>query len=258
MNIDPPENRPNPQPTPHHKRSFDDILRDLKPQLDRCPQDQIIPPLPPDQLVLTEVEEFLSKHNIKVASSTPSWIALGDEIVDRSKLREARIAVHDGFRVAFFLYKFPQRGWSTIILIPRDQIDPRPIAKGVVWGLVADVPNTICQSKVLPISEFFSACSFDLSKLVDHPVLERAKADFRRMVMEQLRIHKATISKSAKELESELALLVCKCGGLEEELLFQRNSSVTYYNRSEFWKLVAFAAVIILCPIHLFLRHLGW
>ena len=67
-----------------------------------------------------------------------------------------------------------------VVIYPRDGVDARFLGMAICWGLVANVPTSIAQSRILESKEFFAINAFDRAKILDVPALERFKADLER------------------------------------------------------------------------------
>jgi len=233
---------------PKSPRTFEEVLRELQPQLQKLPPEQKIPALPPDPMVLESVEEFVRKNGMRVPDSCPSSIALAGEFLDRAGLREGRVGLHGNLRVLCFLYMFSDKLMRAVVIFPRDGLDVRLLGMAICWGLVADVPESVAQSKICDTRAFFSINAFNLSNIVDVPALEHYQADFRKLVAgEQL-----ALEHRAASLEHERADLAGRCKQFGEDLEAQRQSAVAQHNRAEVWKF-ALVVTLALFPVVLLL-----
>ncbi len=241
---------------PKAGRSFDDLLKELKPQLDKLPPEQKIPALPPDKLALESVQEFVTANGMVVPDSCPPTIAVAGEFLDRSQLREGRVGMLDKIRVVSFLYRYADKSLRAVVIFPREGVDARSLGKAIFWGQVADVPETVAQSRIMEVKDFFAINSFDLSKIIDVPALERFKSDCQktadaevktaqeRSLSAQKRI--STLEAEKEELELQNKKLALK----NEEA---RKAEIDHHNRAEAWKLSAVVASAVV-----FLTVLRW
>jgi hypothetical protein len=229
MNIPDPE-LPNELPKrPKAARSFEDILKELRPQLQALPAEQRIPVLPPDRMMLEGVEEFVRANKMVVADSCPSTIALAGEFLDRATLREGRVGLHGNVRVLSFLYRYSDKSMRAVVLFPRDGVDTRLLGMAVCWGLVADVPESVAQSKICEVRDFFAINAFNLANIVDIPALERYQADCRKRMAEE----QEALQRRADDLEQERSDLRGVCKQLGEEVGAQQRQAVAQHNRAE-------------------------
>lgn len=257
MNMSPdPEMPERKEPSKKSGRSFDDLLKELKPKLDKLPDDQRIPVLPPDQMVLDSVEDFVRSKGMVVPESCPSGVALAGEFLDNGQLREGRVGLHGNFRAVSFLYRYSDKIMRSVVIIPRDDIDARLLGMAIMWGLVANVPEEIAQSKVLGVKEFFEINTFDLSKLIDTSALEQYETDCRIRIESQSRESSRLTQERIARLESVIRGYEERERVAEQERVSSSAEAVRDHNRAETWKLIAVVALITCVVLVLLLiRH---
>ncbi len=245
MNIPPDPEMPERNDHPKKPgRSFDALLRELKPQLDKLPDDQQIPAFPPDPMVLASVEDFVHSAGMVVPSSCPSSVALAGELLAHNQLREGRVGLHGNFRVVCFLYRYSDKLLRSIVIIPRDGIDARLLGMAIIWGLVADVPETVAQSKVLDVKDFFAINACDLSKLINTTALEQYEMDYRMKIDIEFRERLKLAENRSLCLESSLSKSEERERAAEQDKLSLSAEAVRDHNRAETWKLLAAVALI--------------
>lgn len=257
MNINPEPDMPernNPSKKPG--RSFDDLLKELKPKLEKLPDDQQIPAFPPDPMILAAVEDFVRASGMVVASSCPSSIALAGEFLAHNQLREGRVGLHGNFRVVSFLYRYSDKLLRSVVIIPRDGIDARLLGMAIIWGLVADVPETVAQSKVLDVKDFFQINAFDLSKLINTTALEQYESDCRLRIESQSRESFRSAQDRIAGLETALRVFEDRARAAEQDKIALGADAVRDHNRAETWRLIAAVALVTCAVLTLVLiRH---
>lgn len=245
MNIDPaPEMPERKVPSAKPNRSFEDILKEIQPQLNTTPPAQQIPALPPDEMTLASVEEFVRESGMSVPESCPSRIALAGEFLDRCQLREGRVGLHGNFRVVSFLIQYSDKTLRSVVIFPRDGIDARLLGMAIVWGLVADVPEAVAQSKVLGVRDFFAINAFDLSKLIDTTALEHYESDCRVQIENQYRESSRLAQDRIAGLEAALRGCEDRARAAEQDKIALGAEAVRDHNRAENWRLSAAVAVV--------------
>ncbi|MDD5198989.1 MAG: hypothetical protein PHC88_04240 [Terrimicrobiaceae bacterium] len=237
------------------ERSFEALLKKLKPQLDKVPDEMRIPPLPPNEDASDAVTQYIrDKMGLTPATDVPNWVFIGNESLERSKIREGRIgATGKGSRVFAFLYPYDGKRFRTVLVYPKDGIDPRMIAKAILWGLVGEIPARHAQSEIRDVECFFALQCLDRSRLYDAPELERAKAAFREAVSQELSSVQANLSRTERELvgtRTAVAQAIEREGDSKVDAERQ-------HNRAEFWKIVALAAIALLPLAAALARWLG-
>lgn len=209
-------------------------------------------------MILQSVEEFVSSHGMTVPDSCPSTIAVAGEFLDRSGLREGRVGLHDNVRVLCFLYRFSDKLLRSVVIYPRDGVDARFLGMAICWGLVANVPESIAQSRILETKEFFSINAFDPAKILDVPALERFKADHRKHVAGEWQAFQHQAESRAADLERERANLASACKKLGDDLQAQQRRAVAQHNRAEVWKVAALGSLCLIPVGLLILRWVGF
>ena len=259
MNITPdPEMPERKGPSKKSNRSFDDLLKELKPQLEKLPDDQQIPASPPDAMILAAVEDFVRESGMTVPASCPSSIALAGEFLGRGQLREGRVGLHGNFRVVSFLYRFADKSLRAVVIYPRDGIDARLLGMAIMWGLVADVPETVAQSKILDVRDFFQINAFDLSKLINMTALEQYESDCRNRIENQSRESSRLAQDRIAGLETSLRGYEDRARAAEQDKIALGADAVRDHNRAETWRLIAAVALIACIVLTLLLiRHAG-
>lgn len=236
-------------------RSFEAMLRKLKPQLDKVPEDLRIPPLPPNEDASEAVKEYVrDKMGLTPATDVPNWVFVANESLERSKIREGRIGLTaKGSRVFAFLYPYDGKRFRTVIVCPRDGIDPRMIAKAILWGLVGEIPSALAQSEIQDVESFFALRCLDRSRLYDQAELERAKAAFLDAVSREEAALRAQLSRTERELAGTKKAVA---ESIEREQV-TKAEVVRQHNRAEGWKVVAWAAIALLPLAAVLARWLG-
>jgi hypothetical protein len=249
MNIPTDPNMPERKvPSNKPSRSFEDLLKDLKPQMDKLPPDQKIPAFPPDPMVLDAVKDFVRASGMVVPDSCPSSIALAGELLERSQLREGRVGLHCHFRVVSFLCRYSDKSLRAVVIIPHDDIDARLLGMAIMWGLVADVPDKVAQSKVLGVKDFFEINTFDLSKVVNTTALEQYESDCRIQLENQSRESLRSAQDRIAGLEAALRGYEDRARIAEQDKIALGADAVHDHNRAETWRLIA-AVALVACTV---------
>ena len=236
--------RPHGPQKPKPIRTFDDILKDLQPQLDKLPPDQQIPLLPPDQMVLDSVQEFVRDNGMVVPDSCPPTIAVAGEFLDRTSIREGRVGLLRNLRVISFLRRYPDKSLRAVVIFPCKGVDARTLGMSIFWGQVADVPLSVAKSEICSLSDFFAINSFHLTDVIDVSSLELYKLDYARELDKQL----AVADRRLRDAEKKGTLLESLLSESEAEKESYRHKSNDFQNRSEWWKFIAFG-LLALSPI---------
>jgi hypothetical protein len=257
MNIDPTPEMPERKiSSAKPSRSFDDMLKEFKPQMDKLPPDQQIPAFPPDPMVLASVEDFVRSSGMVVPSSCPSSVALAGELLAHSQLREGRVGLHGHFRVVCFLYCYSDKSLRSVVIIPRDGVDARMLGMAIIWGLVADVPESVAQSKLLGVRDFFEINAFDLTKLINTTALEQYESDCRIRIENQSRESSRLAQERIAGLETVLRSYEDRARAVEQEKIALGAEAVRDHNRAETWRLIAAVALVACAVLTLVLiRH---
>jgi|GEM_PF-2054932 hypothetical protein len=237
------------------ERSFEALLRKLKPQLDKVPDEMRIPPLPPNEDASEAVKEYVrDKMGLTPATDVPNWVFIGNESLERSKIREGRIGLTaKGSRVFAFLYPYDGKRFRTVIVYPRDGIDPRMIAKAILWGLVGEIPSAFAQSEIQDVESFFALRCLDRSRLYDQAELERAKAAFLDAASREGTALQAKLSRTERELAGTKKAVA---ESIERERT-AKAEVVRQHNRAEVWKVAAWGAIALLPLAVVLSRWLG-
>ena len=193
-------------------------------------------------------------HGMTVPDSCPSTIAVAGEFLDRSGLREGRVGLHNNVRVLSFLYRFSDKLLRAVVIYPRDGVDARFLGMAICWGLVANVPESIAQSRILETKELFSINAFDLTKIVDVPALERFKTDQRKNLSEEWHAFQRAAESRTADLERERANLASACKKLGDDLQAQQRRAVA----QQVWKVAALGSLCLIPAGLLILRWVGF
>ncbi len=248
--------RPKGPQKPKPPRTFEEVLKELRPDLQKLPAEKI-PAQPPDPMVLESVEEFVTSHGMTVPDSCPSTIAVAGEFLDRSGLREGRVGLHGNVRVLSFLYRFSDKLLRAVVIYPRDGVEARLLGMAICWGLVANVPTSIAQSRILETKDFFAINAFDMTKIVDVPALERFKADHSKQVAGEWQSRQRQAESHAADLERERARLASAYQRLGDDLAAQQRRAVAQHNRAEAWKVAALSSLCLIPIALVILRFFG-
>lgn len=238
-------------------RSFDDLIKEIQPLLNTMPTDQHIPLLPPSPMILASVEDFVRSAGMVIPDSCPSGIAVAGELLVRGQLREGRVGLHGKFRVACFLYRYSDKSLRSVVIIPRDGIDARMLGMAILWGLVADVPETVAQSKVMAVRDFFEINAFDLSKLINTTALEQYEYDCRNRIENQSRESSRLAQERIAGLETALRGFEDRARAAEQDKITLGADAVRDHNRAETWRLIAAVSLVACVVLTLVLIRLG-
>ena len=172
-----------------------------------------------------------------------------------SQLREGRVGLHGNFRVVCFLYRYSDRLLRSIVIIPRDGIDARLLGMAIIWGLVADVPETVAQSKVLDVKDFFAINACDLSKLINTTALEQYEMDYRMKIDIEFRERLKLAESRSLCLEASLIKFEERERAAEQDKIALGAEAVRDHNRAENWRLFSAVAVVACVVLVLLLIH---
>jgi len=228
--------------------TFERLLHDLKPQLDKLPHEQQLPALPPDQLALESVQEWVRHSGMLVTDTCPPTVAIAGEFLDRGLLREGRVGQHGKFRVSAFLYKFADGSLRTVVIYPRDGIDVRELGKAIFWGQVADVPENVAQSMIHDLKVFFEICTFKLSGIIDLPALERFKNEYEEKAQDKQKDTERWTKATIDRLEASKLKLETITATLEKQCEYHRTRYLAEQHRAEGWKLAGLFGLAIGVP----------
>ena len=151
----------------------------------------------------------------------------------------------------------PDKVLRSIVVYPRDGIDARMLGMAVVWGLVADVSESVAQSQICEVKTFFDINAFDLTKVIEAPALERFKIDYRERVAGEWQALQRRAETRVADLERERDELAGVARQLGEDLQAQQREAVAEHNRAEAWRLAAGAALVLGVVAHFLLRLAG-
>lgn len=243
MNIDPemPDSPKRIPPAKPSERSFEKLLEELKPKLDKLPAEQRLLPVPPTAEMLEEVQEYVKSLGLSVPPMPPPKIGIGGEFLDPLQLKEGRVGLLRNVRVLAFLHRYSDKSLRTIVIHVRDGVDARKIGLAIIWGQIADLPDNIAQTQILPVTDFFAICACDLSRLVDVSALERFKLDYQK----QQEAEMSGIRQNRIAIELRTASLETERQELKKQFDKKHSEMVRESNRAEFWKVVAFAALVL-------------
>jgi len=247
--------REHPKPKrPDSKPTFEELIQQLEPQLDKVPEEMRIPPIPPNEDAAEEVQKYVRETmGLPVAADVPNWILIGNESVERSKMREGRIGDSKGSYVFAFLYPYEPKKFHTVIVHPKDGIDPRMIAKAVLWGLVGEIPATLAQSEIRNVEAFFLLRCLNTSQLLDAPALEMAKAEYRKEIDEEIALIRNRLAQS----ESQILVGNKSLAAATEREATAKADADWQHNRAENWRMATFAAIALIPTAILVARWLG-
>ena len=256
MNITPdPEmpERKGPQ-KPKSGRSFEDLLKDLQPQLNKLPPEQKLPPLPPDKMILESVQDFVTENGMIVPESCPTTIAIAGEFLDRCQLREGRVGLFRNVRVVSFLHRYSDKTLRAVVVFPRKGVDARKLGLSIFWGLTADVPESVALSEICSLDTFFQINSFNLAGVVDLSALDLYKMEYHQSVDAEL----VALNRRALRAESMVPGLESRLKNCEEEMAAHRSESLRHQERADWWRFYVFFAVCLIPTAHLLLRYFGF
>ena len=246
MSLPPPDDLNKlPQP-PRAKRTFEDLVKDVE-KKHPIPDDLKIPVLPPSEEAVKEVVDYLKSVGLQVVDKVPSSIFIGAEIIDRAKIREGRIGRVRSTCVFAFAYVHADQKLRAIYVVPRDGIRARMVAKGVIWGLIADVRDNIAHSEIVPWEQLFAIETININELMDAPLLEAAKSENRAMWVGQVVKLEQTLKRRDWELDQlrkQIAQSTHKESGNHSEQDL-RTQYLREQHRAEKWKVAAIIAVCV-------------
>ena len=222
-----------PDPEPN---DFERLLRQLKPKLDKLPDDLRIPAIPPNVDAAEEVAEYVrEKLGLEPAGEVPSWVIIGTECVERPNIHEGRVGVIDGAPVFAFLYPYESKRLRTVIIHVKDGINARMVAKAILWGILAEIPAEFAHGEIRSVDDFFGLRCLDPLRLVDAPRLAQAKAEVERFAAESC----AVVTSKLRQVESTCAALRKSLSELEGQRDSSRADAVLQHNRAELWRISA-------------------
>lgn len=221
------------------KKTFEQLIKDLKPQLSQIPEDMRVPALPPTEAAAADVKEYVRKKmGLPVAETVPNWMLIGNESIERSKIREGRIGEIKGTRAFAFLYPYG-KAIKTVCIYPKDGICPRMIAKAVMWGQVDEIPSSTAHSELMDVSQFFVMKCFNLKQLMDLPLLEKAMTDYRQKYEEENQSLRSRLAYAERLLAAPAPTVEIQPPIDLEQL---KAEAIREQNRAEHWKLFGIIA----------------
>ena len=230
----------NPRTTP---MTFQALLDQLRPQLEKVPEPDKIPLLPPSPSVLEEVQDYVrSALLLPVAESLPTSIQVGSEFLDRSLIRVGRVGIFKELPVFAFIYPFVSKRLDCALVYPKDEVDIEMIGKIVFWGQTPSIPLKYVRTEILSAKTFCEIETFSLIELADAPALkaleDRAWRSATTKILEAEGLQKAAESR-ARTLEIEL----------QEESRNREYAETARDDKSSklsFWRTIAATTICIL------------
>ena len=118
----------------------------------------------------------------------------------------------------------------------------------ILCGIVADVPESVAQSKVVDVKDFFAINAFDLSKLIDTTALEQFESDCRIQIENQSRESFRSAQERIAGLEAALRGYEDRARAAEQDKIALGAEAVRDHNRAETWRLIA-AVSLVACAV---------
>jgi len=236
MNLN--NENPIPHPSAPKRKSLGDMIKDLPPQ-------QLLPQLQIDSEAFEEVHKYAISVGIKIGNEPATTIAIGGEILDTDKLHEGRIGIHRDTVVVAFLYQFPTKSLRAIIIYPcRKSLDIRKVGLSIASRRAIDIPSDLVQTEIVDSHSFFKICSFDLSKHIDVPALEKYKLEFRK----EFDLRETKLTRENSSLHQEIANIRKLLNDKFIEYDDLKNANISIYNRGTYWQLTALTAITFAVP----------
>lgn len=246
-----PERLPKKKPS-----SLDDILKrvkDLNLDEGKIPSEMRIEELPPSKEIFEEVKSYVANElKLKTGGSPNGVISIAGEFVNRSLLGAGRVGISQNMPVFAFLYQH-KNAVNVVAIYTRDGVDPRRVGQAIYWGIVSDIPTTIAQSKILPLSDFWAIKTLDPLQLCDAPVLEKFKLEVERDA--DRRVSKAEAEVSA--LKKQLIAKPAPSGSNASQHAHYEREAVACHNRAEMWKFIAISFATMAVVLGLIAMHLA-
>lgn len=220
------------------------IIQGLQKELDALPPDQAIPPIPFDDSIVEDVVEYITKDLGLVATTTcPGKIAIGGEILNHAGLKEGRVGMKDNIRTLSFMYIYGDNKVRIIIITPNydTDVDLRLLGMAIVWGLLANVPGNIIQTKPGTITDFFSINSYDLSKVIDFKTLDLFKIEYSEECEKKMSDTHHTLEKLQDQI-SDLNQLNNELLQNNQELQQQLEGA---YENAYRWQMAALVCIVL-------------
>ena len=155
---------PSPDKTDRPASTLQEVIASIKPSLDAHPIEQKIPPLPQTRAEFEEAADKARAAGLKVLQHPTEHVIIGGEFVQRSTLVAGRVGIHKERRVLSVLYRSTNKRLRAFVFYPSHKIDARDLGKWLFWGVTGDVPESLVQSEIVSLEEFFriNACDYDL------------------------------------------------------------------------------------------------
>ena len=203
---------------------------------------QCIPALPPSEECFAETTKTLTEAGLTVSPNTPSMIAVGRELLDRTQLREGRLGVLNSRMVLTFLYKYPSKGLQTLVIHAIDEIPLMELGKGIWWGLLSNIPLTFVDTEISPMETFFKINAVDLSHFVPKSLLDRIRADYENLAVSRI----TQVEDEKKELVNSFKHLQRVNESLKEKLKRSSDEANNENGRTERWILCSTTLAVLL------------
>ena len=224
--------------------SFQTLVDQLRPQLEKIPEGNKIPLLPPSPEVLEEVQQYVrTALLLPLSESLPPSVQVGQLFLDRSMIRFGRIGLHEKMPVFAFIYQFVPKKLDCVLVYPKDGVEIEMIAKIVFWGQTPSLPLKYVSTDILPAKAFFDLQTFYLCDLADAPALKILEDTVWRNATTQIlaaeRLQKAAEAR-AKDLDSRLSAET-------EQRVEAEESLDSESHRARFWKHLALSVIVVGC-----------
>jgi hypothetical protein len=154
---------------PERKIDLEEVIKGIKPILDAHPIEQKIPPLPQTRAEFEEAADKARAAGLKVLPHPTEHVIIGGEFVQRSTLVAGRVGIHKERRVLSVLYRSTNKRLRAFVFYPSHKIDARDLGKWLFWGVTGDVPESLVQSEIVSMEEFFRINACDYSRLLKDP-----------------------------------------------------------------------------------------
>lgn len=209
------------------------------------PPEAKVPQTPATTAEVEEVKKYLTEVKIPTSSVPLDRIFVGGEILEFSRIQEGRVGYYRDTGVAAFRYHYSDKLLKTVILIPRDGIKARPLAKGIIWRQTNEIPIEVAHSEIVEIEEFFKIKALDEDALTDTPLLDRFKREFEGKTIRQIIGLEQSVKSRTSENESlknEVQKWRATAAEREQELASKHEEYLGMQHRSEHWKVAALFA----------------
>lgn len=234
---------PSPDKSPDKKTpTLEEVITSIKPILDAHPIEQKVPSAP---LYQAEYEEASSKARaagLNVPPHPSEHIVIGGEFIQRSSLLAGRVGIHKERRVLSVLYRSTTKRLRAFIFYPSHRIDARDLGKWVLWGVTNDVPETLVQSEIVSMEDFFRINSCDYSRLLKDPQIvyevDKVRTELNKVI--------AAERTGQRKSESANDLLCKKLDEKTEAFELLTASFEQETNRVYRWQMTALASLALL------------